>query len=75
MTLKNMFVTFMYLVDIIKDTLQLLLLLTTVGGVSFVLHNWASFSSVVSLHGSAQKTLADRDGFELEFSGSSEPEL
>ena len=50
MTPRNMILSFMYLVDIIKDTLQLLLLLITVGGISFVLHNWASFSSVVSLY-------------------------
>ena len=37
-----------YVLDIIKDIVQLLLLLASVGGLKFALKYWSSFSSGVS---------------------------
>ena len=39
---------FLYIMDIVKDFVQFVLLLVTVGGLSLVLKNWSSFSSTVS---------------------------
>ena len=44
----NMVSPFMYLVDIIKDSLQLYILLISIGGIKNVIQNPTSFSSVVS---------------------------
>ena len=44
----NMVSPFMYLVDIIKDSLQLYILLISIGGIKNVIRNPTSFSSVVS---------------------------
>ena len=38
----------MYVWDIVKDTAQLLLMLTVVGGYEHVFKTWSSFSSVVN---------------------------
>ena len=38
----------MYVVDIVKDTAQLSLMVIVVGGYESVFTNWSSFSSVVS---------------------------
>ena len=46
----NILKPFLYVLDIIKDIVQLLLLLTTVGGLASALKYWSSFSSVVSIH-------------------------
>jgi hypothetical protein len=37
-----------YLFDIIKDTLQLALLIMAIGGLGYFFKNWSSFASVVS---------------------------
>ena len=39
----------LYVLDVIKDMVQLLLLLTAVGGLSFAVRYWSSFSSGVSI--------------------------
>ena len=39
---------FMYLLDIVKDLTQLVLIITAVHGVQNVFEYWSSFSSVVS---------------------------
>ena len=43
----NMVAPFMYLVDIIKDSLQLSILLISIGGIKNVIQNPTSFSSVI----------------------------
>ena len=40
---------FFYVLDILKDTIQLLLFIYAVHGVGYALKNWTSFSSVVSV--------------------------
>ena len=40
----------LYVLDIIKDIVQLSLILTAVGGVTFALRYWSSFSSAVGIH-------------------------
>ena len=39
---------FLYLLDLVKDSLKLALLIHAVGGLNNVFKNWSSFSSVVS---------------------------
>lgn len=39
---------FLYLLDIVKDSIQLVLIVTAVHGFLYVFENWSSFSSVVS---------------------------
>ena len=46
----NILKPLLYVLDIIKDMVQVLLLLTAVGGLTFALRYWSSFSSVVSIH-------------------------
>ena len=43
----NIVYPFSYLMDIVKDCVQFVLLLGAVGGLSLVLKNWSSFSSTV----------------------------
>ena len=40
----------LYVLDIIKDIVQLSLILTAVGGLTFALRYWSSFSSAVGIH-------------------------
>ena len=47
----NVLKPLLYVLDIIKDMVQLLLLLTAVGGMTFALRYWSSFSSAVGIHG------------------------
>ena len=44
----------MYLVDIIKDSIQLALLIISIGGINNFLSNPSSFSSTVSKHSKKQ---------------------
>ena len=44
----NVVYPFFYLMDIVKDIVQFLLLLVAVGGLPLVLKNWSSFSSTVT---------------------------
>ena len=44
----NVVYPFFYLMDIVKDIVQFLLLLVAVGGFPLVLKNWSSFSSTVT---------------------------
>ena len=44
----NLLTPFFYLFDIVKDCIQLSLLLSIVGGLWLFLENWLSFTSVVS---------------------------
>ena len=44
----NIVYPFFYIMDIVKDIVQLVLLLDAVGGLSLTLDNWSSFSSTVS---------------------------
>ena len=46
--LTNFWPPFMYVCDIVKDTVQLLLMIIVVGGYENVFKYWSSFSSVVS---------------------------
>ena len=46
----NILKPLLYVLDIIKDTVQVLLLLTAVGGFTFALRYWNSFSSAVGIH-------------------------
>ena len=46
----NVLKPLLYVLDIIKDMVQLLLLLTAVGGLTYALRYWSSFSSAVSIH-------------------------
>ena len=44
----NMVFPFLYIMDIVKDIVQFMLLVEAVGGFSLVLEYWSSFSSTVS---------------------------
>ena len=44
----NIVYPFLYFMDIVKDVVQLVLLLVAVGGLPLALKNWSSFSSTVS---------------------------
>ena len=44
----NIVSPFFYIMDIVKDFVQLVLLVDAVGGLSLTLNNWSSFSSTVS---------------------------
>ena len=44
----NIVYPFFYIMDIVKDIVQLVLLFEAVGGLSLTLNNWSSFSSTVS---------------------------
>ena len=44
----NIVYPFFYIMDIVKDFVQLVLLLDAVGGLSLTLNDWSSFSSTVS---------------------------
>ena len=44
----NIIHPFLYTFDLIKDALQLALLIYSVGGLTLFLENWSSFSSTVS---------------------------
>ena len=44
----NVVYPFFYVMDIVKDLVQFMLLLVAVGGLPLVLKNWNSFSSTVS---------------------------
>ena len=46
----NILKPLLYVLDIIKDMVQVLLLLTAVGGFTFALRYWNSFSSAVCVH-------------------------
>ena len=46
---KGVLSPFMYLLDIVKDLTQLVLIITAVHGVQNVFEYWSSFSSVVSI--------------------------
>ena len=48
MVFTNVWFPFMYVWDIAKDTVQLLLMVTVVGGYRNIFENWSLFSSVVS---------------------------
>ena len=41
---------FLYVLDLIKDVIQLSLFLYAVGGPKYAITNWSSFSSVVSFY-------------------------
>ena len=45
----HIFSSFSYLMDIIKDVVQLALLIYAVGGVGYLIKDWTSFSSFVSI--------------------------
>ena len=45
----NLSMPFFYLLDIVKDCIQLSLLITVVGGPWLFLENWLNFTSVVSI--------------------------
>ena len=47
----HIFSSFSYLMDIVKDLVQLALLVYAVGGIVYIVRNWNSFSSVVSIQG------------------------
>ena len=49
MVVLNLSTPFFYLMDIVKDCIQLLLLLSVVGGLWLFLEHWLNFTSVVSL--------------------------
>ena len=49
LTLKNIAFPFSYVFDIVKDFIQLIILIVAVGGPMLVFSNWTSFTSVVSL--------------------------
>ena len=40
---------FFYVLDIVKDTIQVLLFVTAVNGLWYAFKNWSTFSSVVSI--------------------------
>ena len=42
---------FFYVLDIIKDSVQLILFIYAVNGLGYAFKNWFSFSSVVSVFG------------------------
>ena len=44
---QNVVYPFVYIMDIVKDIVQFVLLVKAVGGVSLVLEYWSSFSSTV----------------------------
>ena len=48
MVALNLSTPFFYLFDIVKDCLQLSLLLSIIGGFWLFLENWSNFTSVVS---------------------------
>ena len=45
---KNIAFPFLYVVDFLKDSIQLIMLIVAVGGPVLVFNNWTSFTSVVS---------------------------
>jgi hypothetical protein len=45
---EGMFSPFLYLLDILKDSVQLVFIINAVHGVQNVFEHWSSFSSVVS---------------------------
>ena len=49
MVVLNLSTPFFYLFDIVKDCIQLSLLLSVVGGLWLFLENWLNFTSVVSV--------------------------
>ena len=44
---RNIVYPFLYIMDIVKDLVQFMLLVKAVGGLSLVLEYWSSFSSTV----------------------------
>ena len=48
LALKNTAVPFFYVFDIVKDFIQLIILIIAAGGPMLVFNNWISFTSVVS---------------------------
>ena len=48
LTLKNIIFPFFYVLDVVKDSIQLIILTVAVGGPMLVFNNWISFTSVVS---------------------------
>ena len=46
----NILKPLLYVLDIIKDTVQVLLLLNAVGGITLALRYWLSFSSAVGIN-------------------------
>ena len=56
----NMVPPFMYLVDIIKDSLQLSILLISIGGIKNVIQNPTSFSSQCLKHKTHSVVALDR---------------
>ena len=48
LALKNIAFPFFYVFDVLKDYIQLIMLIVAVGGPMLVFNNWTSFTSVVS---------------------------
>ena len=46
----HIFSSFSYLMDIVKDLGQLAILIYALGGVVYIVKNWTSFTSVVSMY-------------------------
>ena len=54
------FSSFSYLMDIVKDLGQLAILIYALGGVVYIVKNWTSFTSVVSLYSKTNKKVTKK---------------